>query len=30
MDDEFEWGPSHLRDDSLTIEVEYIGRPDDN
>lgn len=30
MGDEFEWGPSHLREGSVVIEVEYSDRPDDN
>lgn len=25
-----EWGPAHLRDEAVTIEVEPADRPDDN
>ena len=25
-----EWGPAHLRDEHLTVEVETVDRPDDN
>ena len=25
-----EWGPAHLRDEAMAIEVELDDRPDDN
>jgi hypothetical protein len=25
-----EWGPAHLRDDALPVELELSERPDDN